>query len=152
MSFFTTTEFYVIASLAAAAIVGFCVKPPSRGQAIESLLAGTLCDTSDSDPTPRIALSCDDDCRVLLTRHGLDGLTTTGAVSLAATRIASDITIEERVTPTPGGEPVDTALFSLDFIPPGRYHVRYNSESTGLFAAFTLTVRAGNTIIRPLTR
>lgn len=138
-SFFSSTEFYVIASVAAAAVVALCVKPQPRGEAIERLLAGTLCDVSDPDLRPRITLACSSDGRVMLTRSGLHGLTTHGAVSLAATRIGSDITIEERITPSPGGEPVDTALFTLDFLTPGRYHIRYNSDATGLFAAFTFT-------------
>lgn len=149
-SFFSSTEFYVIASMAAAAVVGLCVKPPSRGQAIERLLAGILCQTSEPDATPSITLSCEPDGNVLLTRSGLEGLTTAGAVSLAATRIGTDITIEERITPTAGGEAIDAALFTLDFITPGRYHLRYNSSALGLFAAFTLTVRPGNTLRRPL--
>lgn len=156
--FFTSTEFYVIASMAAAAVIGLCVKPGARGEAIERLLAGHLCDTSAdrSDPAdaalPQITLSCDPSGNVLLTRSGLSGLTSDGAVSLAVTRIASDITIEERTTYSPLGEPVDTALFTLDFLPPGRYHVRYNSDATGLFAAFSLTVRPENLVTRQLSR
>lgn len=151
-SFLTSTEFYVIASLAAAAIVGLCVKPQSRGEALEHLLAGNLCDLSDIDPASRLTLTCDSDGKILLTRHGLAGLTADGAVSLSVKRIGTEITIEERITPATTGEPIDSALFTLDFIPPGRYHIRYNSESTGLFSAFTMTVRPSSTLTRPLSR
>lgn len=151
-SFLTSTEFYVIASLAAATVVGLCVKPQSRGEAIEHLLSGELCDSSDPDGTPRVTITCDTDGKLLLTRCGLRDMTTDGAVSLSAKRIGSDITIEERITKSTAGIPVDTALFTLDFIPPGRYHIRYNSEATGLFAAFTMTVRPSATLTRQLSR
>ncbi|MCM1349323.1 MAG: hypothetical protein NC338_07920 [Firmicutes bacterium] len=149
-SFFSSTEFYVMATMAAATVIGLCVKPPSRGPAVERLLAGTLCDTSCGEATPCIVLTCEEDGTVLLTRTGLQGLTSAGAVSLAATKIGTDITIEERITHTPGGSPIDSALFTLDIFTPGRYHIRYNSSSLGLFAAFILTVRPGNSVRRPL--
>lgn len=88
---------------------------------------------------------------MLLTRSGLAGLTSAGAVSLAVTVTGTDVAIEERITgATSPSEPVDTALFTLDFLRPGRYHVRYNSSSLGLFSAFTLSVRPGASLTRPL--
>lgn len=153
MSFFNTTEFYVIATMVAAAVVASCMRPPSRGEAVERLLGGKLCDVSDPDPSPRLTLTCDDTGAVLLTRSGLEGLNEDCAVSLACTLIGSDLTVKERIVGSrAAGAPVDTALFTLDFLPPGRYHVKYESESTGLFAAFPLTVRPGNTLTRPLRR
>ena len=150
--FFHSTEFYVIASMAAAAVVGLCVRPPSRGEAIERLLAGTLCRSDSNDPEPRVTISCPEDGGpVLLTRSGLAGLTSAGAVSLAVTVTGTDVAIEERITgATSPSEPVDTALFTLDFLRPGRYNVRYNSSSLGLFSAFTLSVRPGASLTRPL--
>lgn len=148
--FFTSTEFYVIASLAAATIVGLCVKPPSRGMAIERLLAGKLCLTDSVTAEPEVTLACDESGDVMLTRSGLTGIRSEGAVSLAVTKIGTDLTIEERVVGSTVGEPVDTALFVLDFLSPGRYHVQYNSFSLGLFAAFSFTVRSGNVVSRSL--
>jgi len=152
--FFHTTEFYVIASMVAAAVVGLCVRPPSRGEAIERLLAGTLCDTGTADTGPRITLSCEPDGTVLLTRSGLTGLTDSCAVSLAVTVIGTDISIEERLagptSVTTSGQPIDTALFTLDFLRHDRYHVRYNSSSLGLFTAFTASLRPEAIHTRPL--
>ena len=95
--FFHSTEFYVIASMAAAAVVGLCVRPPSRGEAIERLLAGTLCRSDSNDPEPRVTISCPEDGGpVLLTRSGLAGLTSAGAVSLAVTVTGTAVAIAER--------------------------------------------------------
>lgn len=153
MSFFQTTEFYVIATMAAAAVVAACMRPPSRGEAIERLLAGRLCDVADPDLSPHVTLTCDDSGAVLLTRSGLEGLSDECAVSVACTLVGDTLTVKERIVRSNRqSEPVDTALFTLDFLCPGRYHVRYQSEQTGLFAAFPLTVRPGNTITRPLRR
>lgn len=153
MSFFQTTEFYVIATMAAAAVVAACMRPPSRGEAIERLLAGRLCDVADPDLSPRLTLTCDDSGAVLLTRSGLEGLSEDCAVSVACTLVGDTLTVKERIVRSNRqSEPVDTALFTLDFLRPGRYHVRYQSGQTGLFAAFPLTVRPGNTITRPLRR
>lgn len=140
--FFASTEFYVIASVLAAAILALCVKPASRGEVIEQLLEGTLCNTADENTSPRITMATNTDGKVMLTRSGLNGLTTHGAVSLVATRIGTDIIIEERIVQSSGGEPIDTALFTLDIMPAGRCHVKYNSDATGLFAAFTFTADA----------
>lgn len=153
MSFFNTTEFYVIATMVAAAVVASCMRPPSRGEAVERLLGGKLCDISDPDPEPRLTLTCDESGSVLLTRSGLEGLNEDCAVSLACTLIGTDLTVKERIVGSRAmAGPVDTALFTFDFLPPGRYHVKYESESTGLFAAFPLTVRPGNALTRPLRR
>lgn len=153
--FFHSTEFYVIASIAAAAVVILFMRPQSRGEAIERLLAGTLCDTGHPDAPPTVSLFCSEDGTVLLTRSGLIGMTGDSALSLAVTVAGGDISVEERVTmsaPLPGTvtRPVDAALFTLDFLRPGRYHVRYNSSSLGLFTAFTMSVSPGNTLTRLL--
>ncbi len=150
--FFSSPEFYVIATIAAAAIVAGCIRPQQKGPAIERLLGSALCDASDTDTSPRVTISCEPDGMILLTRHGLSAMTDNGAVSIAATRTGTDVILEERVVHSPAGQPVDTALFTLDFLPTGRYHIQYRSEPYGLFAAFSLTVRPGNEITRPLTR
>ncbi len=143
-----SVEFYVIAVLATAMIVAFIARPDSRGKARQYLLAGSL---SFSGGEPSITLTANDDGTVTLTRRGLQGMTSTSAVSLAVTVIGFDITIEERLS---GGFPddpaIDTATFTLDFIAQERYHIRYNSDSAGLFAAAPFHKRPGYTTSRPL--
>lgn len=147
---FTSIEFYVIATMVAAAVIALCVRPSGRGEARTHLLAGILCSFTERQSTgAAIILESLDNGDVLLTRTGLQGLTNSGAVSLAVTIIGFDITIEERITIDnhPGSEPVDTALFTLDFLAPERYHIQYRSEETATFAAFNFINRPS----RPMT-
>lgn len=112
---------------------------------MEYLLASELSQRDDSDTSgTSLTLTCMDDGSVLLVRHGVEGVSMTGAVSLAATCDGVNVTFEERLV---GGStwdpPALSATFRIDFLRPGRYHVRYNSERTGLFAAFSFHVRPG---------
>ena len=148
----TQVEIYVLAAVGAAAIIALCVKPSSRGEAREYLLGGTLCFADSAGATEAaVDIECLDNGSVLLTRRGLPRLTDTGAVSLAVSVIGFDITIEERITDTPGGNPVNTALFTFDFLGQERYHLRYNSEATATAASMTLSNRPGMHLSRPLT-
>lgn len=155
--FFHSVEFYVLATLVAALIIGFLAKPSSRGEARQHLLAGELSNESNrswSDTAttqPSISLRVRDDGAVVLTRHGVQGVSTSGAVSLAVTVIGFDVTIEERIVPGKDiDDPIDTATFVLDFFAPDRYHIKYNSSSTSSFVAATLLVRSGYEKTLPL--
>lgn len=146
--FLGSVEFYVLATVVAAAIVAFLVRPSSRGEARQYLLAGELSNASgrnwgeNATFQPAISLIVRDDGAVVLFRHGIDGVSTSGAVSLAITVIGFDITIEERIVPgNETDEPIDTATFVLDFLAPDRYHLKYNSSATSRFATTTLLVR-----------
>ncbi len=152
LSIFQTTEFYIMATLAAAMVVGFMSKPSGRGPARQHLLAGDLSSDDGSAPAA-VSLSALDDGTVLLRRHGLEGMTSSGAVSLAITIIGQDISIEERLSDGYSNDSrVDTATFRLDFLGADRYHVRYNSDATGLFAAFTFNNRQGYKVTKLLNR
>lgn len=145
-------EIYVLAAVGAAAIIALCVKPSSRGEARQHLLGGMLCFADSAGASEAaIDIECLDDGNVLLTRRGLPHLTDAGAVSLAITVIGFDITIEERITDTPGGNPVNTALFTLDFLGCERYHLRYTSDFTATAASMNLSNRPGMHITRALT-
>lgn len=149
-SLFQSVEFYVIALLVAAAIVAFAVKPSARGEARQYLLAGTLlqCDVA----TAEIELESMDDFTVRLVRRGVSDVSASGAVSLAVTVIGRDVTIEERIIcGRRQAEPVDTAVFVLDFLGDDRYHIVYKSEPTGLFAATTFNNRPGYNVVKPLS-
>lgn len=148
--FFHSVEFYVLATLVAALIVGFIAKPSSRGEARQHLLAGKLSNESNrtwsdiATMQPSISLRVRDDGTVQLTRHGVQGVSTSGAVSLAVTMIGFDVTIEERIVPGNNlDEPIDTATFEMKFFAPDRYHLKYNSSTTSSFVSTTLLVREG---------
>lgn len=149
---FHTVEFYVIAVVVAAMIVGFVARPAARGEAKQFLLAGDL-SYDDEYAVPAITIEVLDSGLVVLRRHAIEDMTTSCAVSLAITIIGWDITIEERLSNGYYTDPaIDTATFYLDFLAPERYHLRYNSESTGLFTATSITIRPGYTITRQLTK
>ena len=146
--FLGSVEFYVYATLVAAAIVAFLARPSSRGEARQHLLAGELSNASNrswsdsNSAQPAISLIVRDDGVVVLFRHGIEGVSSSGAVSLAITVIGFDITIEERIVPGNNlDDPIDTATFVLDFLAPDRYHLKYNSSATSSFVATTLLVR-----------
>ena len=146
--FLGSIDFYVYATLVAAAIVAFLARPSERGEARQHLLAGELSNAtkrswSDSNSVqPAISLIVRDDGAVVLFRHGVEGVSASGAVSLAVTVIGFDITIEERIVPGNNlDDPIDTATFVLDFLAPDRYHLKYNSQATSSFVATTLLVR-----------
>lgn len=147
----TSVEIYVIAAVGAAAVLALCIKPSARGEARQYLLAGTLCrvDTPQAAEAA-IDIECLADGKVLLTRRGLKNVNDTGAVSLAVTVTGFDISVEERIVCGNGGEPVDTALFTLDFLGQERYHLHYNSEPTATSASLTLSNRDGMHLSREL--
>ena len=146
--FLGSVEFYVYATLVAAAIVAFLARPSSRGEARQHLLAGELSNASNrswsdsNSAQPAISLIVRDDGAVVLFRHGIEGVSSSGAVSLAITVIGFDITIEERIVPGNNlDDPIDSATFVRDFLAPDRYHLKYNSSATSSFVATTLLVR-----------
>ncbi|MCM1111299.1 MAG: hypothetical protein NC336_08830 [Clostridium sp.] len=149
-SFFETTEFYVIAAVVAAAVVAACIKPSQKGAVATHLLAGFL--REDPEPgEPRIEIECRDDRTVILRRRAVDMVGMDGAVSLAVSVSGFDISVAERLVP--GNSGLDRrvmAEFCLDFLGQERYHLRYESDTTGYFTAFTLANRPGVRILRDL--
>lgn len=153
LSFFSSVEFYVIMAVIAAAVVAMASRPQLKGPVMEYLLASVLSPAVDSDGTPSVEFTCMDDGTVRLVRHGVQDVTMSGAVSLAVSCDGVNVSIEERlVQGSTWDEPAGKATFSIDFLRPGRYHIRYNSEKTGLFAAFQLHVRPGISTSRFLSR
>lgn len=151
MGWLNSVEFYVIAGTAAAAVVALAAVPRRQGPAVLHLVAGELSDSDEEEATPMLDATVDSRGHVILTRTGLRGLRDDGAVSLAVNVIGFDVQIEERITPGRRGlGRADTVCFDLDFFAPERYHISYNSEDTGAFTAFTLPVREGIRISRPL--
>lgn len=139
-------------AVVAAAIVAFAARPSRRGPAEEYLVGGRLFDDCEAEG-PELQVECADSGEVILVRRDVEGVADDGALSLAIEVAGSDIRIEERLTPgrmapaCPKG-----AEFELRFLKPGYYHVRYNSQATGFFTAFTLHVAPGIRTSKPLTR
>lgn len=148
----SSVEIYVLLALLAAAVLALCMNPSKKGEAISHLLAGTFCQFEDNGiDSPIIDFECLESGNVLLTRRGLLNLTESSAVSLAITIIGFDITIQERIVIGNGsGEPINTALFTLDFIGAERYHIRYISEQTSSAASLTLNNRPEMHVSRQL--
>ncbi len=152
-AFFTSVEFYVVAAIIAAAVIAFASRPASVGAVRHFLLVGNLCDvTDDDDMQPRVAVRCTDSGDVLLSRFGLEGVTTNGGVSLVIDVKGFEITIEERIAAAEGGEDVNAALFNLDFMGHERYSVRYENKDMELIALFTINNRPGMEFVAPLRR
>ena len=138
-----STEFYVIMAVLAAAVLGLCVRPSSKGQARAFFYPSTLLASFGGEAA--VTFRCLDDGNVELLRTGLLGLVdSAGAVSLAVTITGFDVTIMERITPTGSvaGEPVDAAMFVIDCLAPERYHVRYVAAD-GAVSVLTLHNRPG---------
>lgn len=145
LAVFDSVEFYVIAAVIAAAVIAFSAKGGDRGPVRQFLLPGVLTFSGKSGENPSIELICCDDGAVVLRRHGVEGITLSGAVSLAVEVNGFDVKIIERtVQGRPGDtEIIDTADFILEFMGAERYFISYNAEDAGLFAAVTLHNRPG---------
>jgi len=129
MSFFHTTEFYVILFLAAMAIVAFVAMPRTSAPASEYLLGSELEMGEAGDPA--VSIDCDDNGCVWLRRSGLPDIDITGAVSAKIVVKGFNITVLERLTAGNGNDdPAGSALFELDFLSRERYYLRYESEAT----------------------
>ncbi len=145
-----SVEFYVIAAVIAAAVVAFSARRSDEGPVRQVLLAGVLAE-SDRVTSPILELLCNDDGTVVLRRYGVEGVTVSGAVSLAITVRGFDVKIKERIVEgNPADEKIDTSSFILDFMAQERYFISYTSENAGLFAALTLKNRPGNRVVKSL--
>ncbi len=102
---------------------------------------------------PSIECRCSDGGRVVFIRHGLDGMTDSGAVSLAVKIKGNDISIEERLSAgSMYDDPVADAMFTLDNLAPAFYHISYHSDKLSRFVAFTLHNRPGITTVKSLNQ
>lgn len=155
LSIFQSVEFYVILTVVAAAVVALCARPSSVGPVETLLLAATLC-PGNADAEPAIVCECLASGDVVIRRIGLPDMGSNSSAALAITRKGNDLHIIERLTPGPvpvvNGErpaPVTEADFMLDFLGQGWYHIKYEGNGSR-FAAFTLHVRPGIRLQRPL--
>lgn len=101
----------------------------------EFLIGSQLLSTTDHTATPNepsIEVHCDNSGNVIITRRGLVGILTTGAVSAKVEVRGDRITILERTVT--GNDISNTtfaneALFTLDFLAPQRYYIRYETDT-----------------------
>lgn len=150
-SFLTSPQFYVILTVVAAAVVAAVAHPGSAKPVVERLLAGDIGEDVDS-PGQCVSLRAYDNGNIELTRHGVEGVSEDGAVSLAVTVKGGDVTIEERIVPG-RLRPIEVtrADFLIDFLPYGHYHILYNSQPTGMFVAFPFTHRPSMRVTKRLS-
>lgn len=142
--FFQSIEFYVVAAMVAAMIVGFMAKPARKGAARQFLIEADL--ISAGSTTPMLKVEALGDGNVILRREGLQGVTSSGIVKMLVTIIGNDITIEESVAAgSAWSDDADTAVACLDMLGNDRYHLRYICDKTAgdRFCAFTLNNRPG---------
>ena len=146
-----SVEFYVLLVVVAAAIIALAIRPSGRGEARQYFAEGILMRGEES-AEPELYVECLDNGDVAIRRTGLEGLWANGALSLVVTQIGFDLPIEERLTPgsPESGLEVDTAIFTIDILAPERYHVKYTGAADGRFIAFTLPVKPGLWLKKPL--
>ncbi|MDE6396866.1 MAG: hypothetical protein K2K84_06320 [Muribaculaceae bacterium] len=147
------TQWYVLLTVVAAAFIAACARPKDRGKADQRLLAGELIEGEHST-VPMLRVEVMESGAVKFTRLGVDGLTSSGADSLAVNRIGFDLSVKERVSAGYSNDPMMAgARFVMDFLAPDEYyHVHWIDEDSGLWTAFTLHVREGIVIERELRR
>ncbi len=156
LSIFTSTEFYVTIFVIAASIVVYSAMPRRSVPVRELLSAGKLIDGNPTG-TPEINVEVLDSGSIIILRSGLtDYLSiTSDAVSLAMKIHGFDIEITERISASGSVRQEKStvyAMFRIDSLGPGRYHVRYFSPSTQLGTVFTLNIRPGIKVSRVLAR
>lgn len=99
VEFFHTVEFYVIATVVAAAIVYLCTRPQST-RPVQTRFARAIleAETDAVGAEPSIEVTVRDDGMVMLTRHGLGHVRAGTVVALAITVKGFDVTLKERIT------------------------------------------------------
>ena len=144
----TSTYTYILLFFVAAAFVAFIGRPRRRGEAVQHLYAGTLLpdfpEGLQNIGTPQIHVKCLEGGKVLIERLNVEGLTSSGAVSLAVTFTGKDIEVKERVSYGYPDDPVLAgASFLIDMTGYEWRHIHWINEESGLWAAFSLHVREG---------
>ena len=146
----TATYTYILLFFAAAAFVAYVARPRGRGEAEKRLVAGELLpaqvgkDVTERTSQPHLHVRCGGGGRVVIERLNVDGLTQSGAMSLAVTTIGKDVSIELRLSEGyRDDEPMRGARFELDLSGYEWRHVRWDEPESGLWCAFSLHVREG---------
>ena len=98
VEFFRTVEFYVVATVVAAAVI--LSTRPSGSKPVQTRFARATFepDSEPSDAEPSLEVSVRDDGMVVFTRHGLGRIREGTVVALAITVKGFDVTLKERIT------------------------------------------------------
>lgn len=99
VEFFRTVEFYVVATVVAAAVIILSTRP-SGSKPVQTRFARATFepDTEPSDAEPSLEVSVRDDGMVVFTRHSLGRIREGTVVALAITVKGFDVTLKERIT------------------------------------------------------
>lgn len=99
IEFFRTVEFYVVATVVAAAVIILSTRP-SGSKPVQTRFARATFepDSEPSDAEPSLEVSVRDDGMVVFTRHGLGRIRKGTVVALAITVKGFDVTLKERIT------------------------------------------------------
>lgn len=99
VEFFRTVEFYIVATVVAAAVIILSTRP-SGSKPVQTRFARATFepDTEPSDAEPSLEVSVRDDGMVVFTRHGLGRIREGTVVALAITVKGFDVTLKERIT------------------------------------------------------
>lgn len=99
IEFFRTVEFYVVATVVAAAVIILSTRP-SGSKPVQTRFARATFepDSEPSDAEPSLEVSVRDDGMVVFTRHGLGRIREGTVVALAITVKGFDVTLKERIT------------------------------------------------------
>lgn len=99
VEFFRTVEFYVVATVVAAAVIILSTRP-SGSKPVQTRFARATFepDSEPSDAEPSLEVSVRDDGMVVFTRHGLGRIREGTVVALAITVKGFDVTLKERIT------------------------------------------------------
>ena len=131
-----SVEFYVIAFVVAIALFTLLMGQREHGPATTAIEQFSLTDPDEVMPDGLITIASTGLDRVRITRTRLP-LTDGESAFIVATLIDSKWRLVEKRTTKSRAETTDfdaTAEFNL---PPGRYHIRYDSEITGQWVTFT---------------
>ncbi|MDE6160832.1 MAG: hypothetical protein K2F77_04160 [Muribaculaceae bacterium] len=147
-SIFQTVEFYVITCVIAAAVVALSAMP-RRTRAVRTYTYDADLMPGDPEAEPVLHFRVMRDGRVELRRTGLAGVGDEGAATIDVEVAGFDVTITEHLR-AGRGPAVGEAVWVMDFFGQEYYHIRYQSDATGRFAALTLHARPGIKVDKPL--
>lgn len=130
-----SVEFYVIAFVVAMALFTLLMGRRERGPATTAIEEFTISPSADDAPG-FLELTSVDLNRVAVRRTGIP-LTPDDEAFVVATRIDDKWQLVEKRTTRMRGITANFDAAAEFTLPPGRYHVRYDSEITGQWVTFT---------------
>ncbi len=140
----TSVEFYSMALVVAFVLLGILLEQRKRG--VASTHFATLELTPSRQETSTLVLRAGDGDRVTFERDGLP-LRQAEAVSLVATVRGREISIVEKKAHSAvlgGHESYYAGVVTVDFMPPRRWKVRFESQVTGEWGTAKFTSVNGN--------